>query len=437
MTAAEAVSDRAGRHAWLVAAAAVLLAAAFQIQETPRLGGGPVRVSLADLASPFLLLALGLTMKGQTWRWPRWSLTGLWIWLGILSGLVALSLVVGRWHSGVWLPWAVVNKFAGWFALVWYLLVGGIVAATLGRPGIERFFKAFLIVLWIGCAASVVGLVLFQADLVPSSWMRFNRAEGFMKNPNAFGVLIAIGMAIALPHARSAALFRPRWHLIGLVLALTALVLTGSRTAWLAALMALAWLGAVRAVPWRIFGLAALGATVLLAVLLFVLPAFMEARPESYQSIPGGYVLNEPMFSSADRGLTYRYETAMVALGLWWREPFLGTGLGGFPFSLVKAGRPAEVIHSTYLWILTEMGVVGFVAFAGFFVVVLRAVWRRVQNERDPRIPVAAMGMLCAVAGAALGMEAMYQRHLWFILGLALAVPVPAGGPVAAAAGRG
>ena len=47
----------------------------------------------------------------------------------------------------------------------------------------------------------------------------------------------------------------------------------------------------------------------------------------------------------------------------------------------------------------------------------------------DPCFAVAALAMMLVFAGVAMGMEAMYQRHLWFVLGLALALPVAAHPP--------
>jgi O-antigen ligase len=423
MTAEEAAPQPTEQGARVVMLAAVALAVAFQIQATPKLGGSAIRISLADLISPVLLVALAVALARGRLQWPRWSLPWLGAWLGVLSAVLAMALVVGRVKFGFWLPWAMVNKFGGWFALAWYLVIGGVGAATLGADGKERFLKVFLVFLWVSCAVSLLGFLLYQADVRLPTWLRYNRAEGFMRNPNAFGVLVAAGIAMQLPYAKSGALFGIWGHRAGLALALTALFLTGSRSAWLGILFAAPLIAARRSVPWRDLGIAVVCAGVVLAVVLFGTPALMGERQANYQSVSGGYVLNEPMFSGADRGLAYRYKTGVAALGLWLREPILGTGLGGFPHDLVKAGGVAEVIHNTYLWILTEMGAVGFIVFAAFFVAVMRTLWRNSKSGSDPRFTIAGLAAMLIFAGAAVGMEAMYQRHLWFILGLALALP--------------
>ncbi|MDH3231956.1 MAG: O-antigen ligase family protein [Alphaproteobacteria bacterium] len=432
MTAEEPAPHPTKQGAWFVTLAAVALAVAFQIQATPKLAGSAIRISVADLISPIVFVALAVALVRRRLHWPQWTLPRLWLWLGLLSAVLAMALVVGRVKFGIWLPWAVVNKFGGWFALVWYLVVGGLVSGALGADGKDRFLKVFLIFLWATCALSVIGFVLFQANVSLPIWLRYERAEGFMQNPNAFGVLVTVAIAAQFPFARAGALFGPWVHRAGLALALTALVLTGSRSAWLGFLLAAPLLAVTRMVPWRDLGIAAASAAMVLGVVLFGTPALMKERHANYQSVAGGYVLNEPMFSGSDRGLLYRYRTGLMALDLWQREPILGAGLGGFPHHLVKTGHVAEVIHSTYLWILTEMGAVGFIAFAVFFAAVLRALWRQKASGHDPRLAITGMAVMLTFAGAAIGMEAMYQRHLWFILGLVLALPAPRSAMVSA-----
>ena len=410
----------------LIGIIAVALAVAFQIQITPMLAGSMVRLSLADLGSPFIFALLAIALVRKKLPWPHWSIPYLWAWLGLLSAVLAMALIVGRVKFGFWLPWAVVNKFGGWFVLLWYLIVGGFVATTLADAGRERFLQAFLIFFWATCAASIVGYLLFQAKISLPIWPYFDRVEGFMQNPNAFGFVAAVAIAVQLPYAKKDALFGVQVHRLGLALALAALVLTGSRSAWLGACVAAPFLIASRSIPWRTLGIATFSAVLLLAILLFGTPELFVERAPGYQSIPGGYIFNVPMFSNADIGANSRYQIGIISLGLWLQEPFLGAGLGGLPHSLTEAGKATQVNHNTYLWILTEMGVVGFVIFTAFFVAILRALWRRRREGGDPRFAVAALAMMLVFAGSAMGMEAMYQRHLWFVLGLALALPVAA-----------
>ena len=226
----------------LIGISAVALAVAFQIQTTPTLAGSMVRLSLADLGSPFVFALLAIALVRKKLPWPHWSIPYFWAWLGLLSAVLAMALIVGRVKFGFWLPWAVVNKFGGWFVLLWYLLVGGVVATTFAGAGKERFLKAFLVFFWATCAVSIVGFLLNQANVGLPSWIRYNRAEGFMQNPNAFGFLAAVAIAVQLPHAKSGALFGVQVHRLGLALALTALVLTVSRSAWLGAAVAASFL---------------------------------------------------------------------------------------------------------------------------------------------------------------------------------------------------
>jgi O-antigen ligase len=425
MTARPAAAPVARSPATSITIAAVVLAVAFQIQITPAIGGQNVRISVADLISPLLfawLLWLRLSRQIALPRLVDWR---LWPGLAALTIVLAMALAVGRIRFGYWLPWAVGNKFAGWFALVWYFAVGALIANVAGKRSQDWFIKAFLGFAWIMAAVSIAAYALYVTGTDLGYIRRVARAEGLLENPNAFGVLLAVTIAVQAPFMRRGALLGRSAHRIGLALVLTSLVLSGSRTGWLAAAGTLVLLAWIRAVDWRGLAVAAGSAALALVVLLYVLPisADLPAAKTGYQSAVGGYVLNNPLVTGGtDVGIDYRIETTRRALDLWSAHPILGIGLGGFAADLIAQGRPAEYLHSTYVWILSEMGVIGFILFGGFFLLLWRMLLRgSVAADAEP-MRLAAIGTLAAFTAAALGMEALYQRHIWFVLGLALAV---------------
>jgi putative inorganic carbon (HCO3(-)) transporter len=88
-----------------------------------------------------------------------------------------------------------------------------------------------------------------------------------------------------------------------------------------------------------------------------------------------------------------------------------GIGLG------TSEARHDLQIHNTSLWFLTEMGPIGFVSIVGLVVVL--ALWA-MRSARDAPAPIAALAMAALVAhltmyGLSMGIEALYQRHWWFI----------------------
>jgi len=84
------------------------------------------------------------------------------------------------------------------------------------------------------------------------------------------------------------------------------------------------------------------------------------------------------------------------------------------------------VIHSTALWLLAELGLLGFAAFAVPGIYVWFTEWRRA-----PRDPAAAVVALCFVGFAVMSGPAdmLYQRTFWLLAGAALAVLAEPGSP--------
>ena len=46
------------------------------------------------------------------------------------------------------------------------------------------------------------------------------------------------------------------------------------------------------------------------------------------------------------------------------------------------------------------------------------------ELERDNTATIVGIAVLAAFVGASIGMESMYQRHIWFFVGWALANPI-------------
>jgi O-antigen ligase len=131
-------------------------------------------------------------------------------------------------------------------------------------------------------------------------------------------------------------------------------------------------------------------------------------------------------------------------LDIWllgWRvfedRPWLGAGLNNYttaiPQYLVEPGLVAradriittpKVAHNMYLSMLAELGMVGFVLFAGIIitslVLMLRAVrvFAGVGNRAMDMISRAYVASLCGVLAADFFLTGQYAKHLWLLLGM-------------------
>lgn len=122
-------------------------------------------------------------------------------------------------------------------------------------------------------------------------------------------------------------------------------------------------------------------------------------------------------YEASDSG---RWAANAMAFEAWKQSPLLGIGLGGFvAISPERFGFPM-VIHSTPLWILAELGLVG--GGAGVYAVYvfvrhLRINWRRGSQNRSLLLLLIAFSLFCLLH------EILFQRIFWFALGILLAQP--------------
>jgi O-antigen ligase len=97
--------------------------------------------------------------------------------------------------------------------------------------------------------------------------------------------------------------------------------------------------------------------------------------------------------------------------------------MGAYFEETKRAGDPL-VIHNTLVWLLAETGLVGFVVFFAAGVVILWATMRRLRDPTDVGMTTIFLFVL-AFASMSMVHELLYQRVLWFVLGVCLA-SVPA-----------
>ncbi len=226
------------------------------------------------------------------------------------------------------------------------------------------------------------------------------RAGGTLGHPNALGGYIASVLPLVLA-LRFAPLSR-RWRtavLAGLGLGSIALILSFSRSGWLAAAIAcggvMAWLFlyARRRARWP----AVLGAGLVLAVVLGVFSPQITAR-----------------WTEDDKGSTVsRVPQTQIALEMVRQHPFLGVGLNNYsrvqylydtyvedPTRLHRVYLDQGRLHNIFLLLAAEMGLVSFL-FLGAFLCVVAARGRRLLKALSGDLRTQAI-----VLGAGLGLAA-------------------------------
>lgn len=348
---------------------------------------GGLNVNLAD---PLTLLGgvLFVLLAIRERRWPEWRLSGTNLHAAVATAVLLGALLIGAWRFG-WSQWALVNKFAGWFILLAYAATGAMIGRS--ERGLELILLTFVASGLAVVALSIPGIV---------SGVELN---GFAENRNAFAfqLLMVAAVACVLPSRKVA--------LVALTFAAVGLIGAGSRAGWGAGICLLATALYKRAISFR-----EVAGALFMAAMAAVLLRHLDLLLGHPRHGPGNGIALIPEEGS----LSEHAESLEGAFDLFLKHPLFGAGLGAFMEKhLVATGTPL-VIHSTPVWLLTELGLVGSLAFAV-------PAWRifRQEIKRAPDDATATLLVLMLVGFGVMSLvhELLYQRSLWLLLGTCLA----------------
>ena len=341
--------------------------------------------------------------------WPHWRIPHFEIYVGLTTLLIVTAFLHGLDRFG-WTNWAFTNRLLGWFVLLAYGATGALIVHRAHRQGLNLLLRTFVIT-----AASIVGLevVLVVLDAFGAQLLKSLVQipfVGFSANKNAYSFQLILAVCAIL-----AARWKSPTLLLGIVF--VGIWFAGSRTSVIALPVVLAVAAYMRCLPLR--------ATFSAFVLAIAVIAFIGAFPElaGYLTATNATPIHINVLTVLSPGSdTERMKSLIGGWVMFVTHPIFGAGLGAFMNQEIRAGIPL-VIHSTPLWLLAEMGVVG-------FLIMVAPIVRIFASEvRHPRQSDTA-GLLLVLIIAAFAVvsnahEIMYQRAFWLLLGAALAY-VPA-----------
>lgn len=415
---------------WLLILAAPL-SSAVNFVVVPHMGGaGSYTIDLAD---PFMLMLLAFQWRdrqqglGPNFRFPAIG----WWWVGMMA-LGVLSAAIGPMRHT---PLHEVLRM-GKMLLLFVVLVNELVRVRkllhlTAAIGCVLLLQSSIAVLQFllnrDVGLQVLGEATAQTIAYASkaTYMSANvfRVSGLLGHPNflsgTLAMLLPVMAAVLLSGAsRLQKLIAGSALLVGCV----ALVLTLSRSGWLAfALAGMILLGVSFVHPRlrsRYVGprLALVGAGVLAAIIFA--PAIIKR------------------FTMSDPGaLQFRYEWMQVAWAMVKADPLLGLGLNTFVFNLPGAtqyGGPTglterfgpiwPVVHDIYLLVWAEQGTLGFLLFVAFHLSLIRTAIRNLKTYIDETPYIINIGCLAGLAAVMFdGIGSFYIRsppggRLFFML---------------------
>jgi len=362
------------------------------------LGSGLLNVNLAD---PVAILggALFVVTAVQSRHWPRWRVPLVNIGGVVATVLLLGSLLLGAYRFG-WTDWALINRFAGWFVLLAFAMTGAFATSSGGDAALKT-----LVLSYVGASVGVVAvemiLIILGAAGIPVADYLPNASaiSGFAQNRNFLAFQLLIALAGAVIYLRSGSV-------LSAVLAVlfAGLWFSGSRSGWIAGVCVLVAAFAIGALRIRETVIGAVSAAIFVLAILAVSgsnPIFAT------YVIPTEVSTNERLLT-----LTRGWE-------LFTEYPLFGAGLGAFRnFQILSSGGIPLVIHSTPLWLLAELGMVGCLAFAVPAVAAWYRSWQRAGNDTGLALVFLSFVVMAVMSGPA---DMLYQRTFWLIVGAGLA----------------
>lgn len=277
--------------------------------------------------------------------------------------------------------------------VVFYLM-----AATFLRASLSEIYK--FIGAWVASATAVGTMASIQFLL---SSEKFARVTGTFEDPNLFGLYLVVsaGMTLVLyGYTRS------KWLWLALLVIVLAVIATASRGALLS--LAVFFLACLFTV--RIQSAASLALRVGVLVLSIGVLSIFGARIPALERLPTDDISVQ---SEA------RYQIWELALSQWSGSPALGIGLGQFAANVKSfiSVHVNVVTHNTVLSFLVEMGLIGAVAMALPFIVVVVALIRSLPTSA---VAGYLLAVWAAVFTASMTLNVQYSRFVWVLLALSL-----------------
>ncbi len=424
-------------------------------------------VCLGLLASPYPFLApgavLGLVGVAVLYRKPTWGLLGI-AALMPFEGLFKDSALSGSKFFGLSLALILMLQLAIhqlpserlrsnlWRYLVWFMLLYLLSLLNTDDMGMSlghlREMSVglilFVITLLIGrdlnleLFAKLVTLSVTMTcilAMLSSKYQDQGRAAGLLEDPNAFAMLIAfaVPMALLLVIRSPNLLHRLFWGGCCLLL-LGGMTKTESRSGLVVLFLSLvigAWHYRVelKRIRPRHLGFAMLGMAIVIPLGIYAMPPGYVARIQTLSILSAGA-------KSQDESLGRRASYIVVGSQMIRENPLLGTGPGTFPMHYAttgyakvfsanrKVGDLFRRAHNTYLEIFSELGIpagllfVDMLALGLYNMVRARRAWmqrnNRVQADLLTHLSISFLSLTLFL----MFLSAPNQKYVWIMLAL-------------------
>lgn len=305
--------------------------------------------------------------------------------------------------------YALVNKLTGlaWLVLSYALVVHQTRASVPATRALTWYCA-------LGSAWNLVGITAFVVPrhlptlkaMILSPGLE-DRVRGLLIDPNAYAGFLVSVLAVQVCILLSATGVRSRIGLLNALLLTAGLALADSRSGWLAGGCAIAvalWCARRRSEK---------GSTLMAATIGLAAPVLIW------------FLLGPTLRTSYEDGVrtgavVARIDLVVAAVREFLAAPATGIGIGVFRTLPESHGYN---LHTTYLWILAEAGILGLLLFVWVFLELGRRGQTALSagSKDSGLVGLVTLATVGAWLGLMIGIEGLYQRHYWALAAIGAA----------------
>jgi O-antigen ligase len=411
----------------LITALGALISAGLFIQHTIVLGAWYTKTTLSDLILPFIVVTIAIKAKKGNPPVSEWGFKIIAILSFILLWMIVAS-INGYMVTGLWISWAWGTKLIGFCILIIYLCTSAVLS-------VDGLTKKVLLKTYVGTSyfVAIVSYARFlwevnsASDIGSIAW----RPIGFSENPNALAFILGSSLLIQFA-ASNEATIKSKWiNITGCSFIMATIVLTGSRSTYLGLIITIPLIMIYRrCMKWRLFIVSIIIASMLLFNCTIDYSPFLKnieglagitsiKKDNKIDWEPMGgkleYAQRNPIV--IDSGVAHRWQMTKIGLNIWSKNLIMGGGLGRFMVEYEKITGSNSALHTSIVWIGVEMGIIGLLGFAALVGMILKRAWSISKRHYAWEYRTTCLIIIYSL-GASLGTEILYQRQIWFVIGL-------------------
>lgn len=308
-------------------------------------------LSIGFVLAPFLLLIILTCLFFKAWIpvVPR-AIVNVYFVYGIFVGYLFIAVFVVNSHF---------NNMRFLITLPTLPMLTYFICRCI--PVKKNIYSGFLLVIILGCMYTI-----YSSFFEP-------RGQGMTTGENSSAVILVVGFVFVLWQAQNA---NSMWQKLGLILIallmVSGVIATGSRTGYISLIVSVLAMLFISKFSRK-----------MAIVLLCLTIAFMFIRDESYQvkRVMGAIeiLMQGESTEPGHKNVRNRLIADKIALEMFLDNPIFGIGIGNSKEFLVKNSHTnVSKSHNAYMWLLSEMGSIGF----ALYIIFLFAIYRLIRTVK-------------------------------------------------------